>query len=280
MGKESRNQGAASGFQSRAPFLSQWARPPVKTTLQLALVFVVGLAGGLLGSTLLGGGGAVRASDSASELTESSPEAQLRALEERMTYLERSAEAGTLALGDLETRMLALSRRETGPAAAAPAAGGAGDPAAGLDLASMPTGAGFDAAVVAAVERREEAERLAREAERAQRREERVKRTADELAAELGLDGAQKDAITRAMLESTAAREAFFEGMRESGTFDREGARQVISDIRSKELAAAGAVLNESQLQRYSEATDFGRGFGGRDGGGGGGNRDTGRGGF
>jgi hypothetical protein len=253
----------------------------VKTTLQFLLVFVVGLAGGLLGSTLLGGGApASAASDAGSAGL--SPDARFRAVEERLVLLERSAEADTLALGDLETRMLALSRRETQPAAAELAAS-AGDPAAGLDLASMPTGAGWIPIVKATMEEIEATERQQREAERAQRREERVKRTADELAAELGLDGAQKDAITRAMLESTTAREAYFEGMRENGNFDREGARQVITEIRTKELAAASAVLNETQMQRYTAATDFGRGFGGgRDGGGqgGGGNRDGGRGGF
>lgn len=249
----------------------------MKTPIQLLLLFVVGLAGGLLGASLFGGGTGNAALADGLDRGEVSTASLLRALESRVMLLEREAEANNLAVSELDARVQAATRHEVPAASAAAVASGEGAAPGALDLASTPTGPGFDAAVEAAIVRREEAQRQEREAERAQRRDERVQRTVDDLAVELGLDAGQKNSLFAAMKEASTARENFFMAMRDSGNFDREAARKTITEIRDAELAKASAVLNAQQLQRYTEVSDAGRDFGrGGPGGGGQGGRNQG----
>ncbi len=241
----------------------------MQTFVKLALVFVIGLAGGLLGASLMSGSGTTQPAlaDSGDGVN---AEAGLRTLAERVMLLEREAEAHSLAMEDLNARVISASRRETGAALAAGAGSAATPEEGGVSFADLPTGPGFDAMVDAAIDRREEVEQSAREAQRAQQREERVQRTLEQLTADLGLDAKQVGVVEQALRESTVAREAFFAEMRDGGNFDRDAARSKMTEIRTTELASVKTVLSADQLEKYSSATDFSRGFGGRNDGGGG----------
>lgn len=245
--------------------------------LKTVLLFAIGLLGGLLGASLIGGGSSPQAQSSNGTGLDAVSATAFKAAEERILLLEREAESQDLAMADFNTRLLAATRRESLPEAAVAAAlDPNGNPTLGsLNLTDLPTGPSFDSAVAAVIQKREEDERAARELEREQRREERVKRTMEQLTTELGLDARQADAVGAALKESTTAREKFFEQM-QSGNFDRDAARAQMSQIREAEIKAVSAVLSPTQVESYSKATDFGggRGFGGGQGGG------PGRGGF
>lgn len=242
---------------------------------RLSLVFVVGLAGGLAGSVLFGGGpsGATGGDSGASA---GSPDRLLASLQDRMLAAEGAIESQRLAYDDLDGRMIALSRRADTDVMLANAGGAAalGGEGATLGAADMPTGQAFDAAVNAAIERREELERQQREAEREQRREERVAELADRITADLGLDATQSKVVKDAISESWAAREALFAGMRDNPgpqpQFSREEIGQKMADLRTQELDKVGAVLTPAQLETYTAMTNFGGrgGFGGDAGGG------------
>lgn len=241
--------------------------------LKTVLVFVVGLLGGLLGASLIGGG-----SDRSAEVVggtglDAVSATAFKSLEERLMLLEREAAAQDLALADFDTRLLAATRREAAPnpAASAAALDPNGNPDLGaLSLTDLPTGPSFDAAVAAVIQKREEEERAARELERAQRREERVARTVEQLTADLGLDARQAEVVGQALRESTTAREQFFDQFQQGGgaNMDREAVRAQMTQIREAEIAKVGAVLTPAQVETYTRTTDFGggRGQGGRGG--------------
>jgi hypothetical protein len=241
----------------------------MQTFVKLTLVFVIGLAGGLLGASLMSGGSTPQPglADSGDGV---SVESELRTLKERVIWLEREAEAHGLAMEDLNARVISASRRETGAALVAGEGSFATPGEGGISLGDLPTGPGFDAMVDAAIDRREEVEQTARETQRAKQREERLQKTLEQLTADLGLDAKQASVVEQALRESTVAREGFFEEMREGGSFDRDAARSKMTEIRTTELAAVKTVLSADQLEKYSSATDFSRGFGGRSDGGGG----------
>lgn len=238
--------------------------------LKTVLVFVVGLLGGLLGASLIGGG-SVRSADvvGGTGLDAVSATA-FKGLEERLILLERETEAQDLALADFNTRLLAATRREAAPSPTAAALDPNGNPELGaLSLTDVPTGPSFDAAVAAVIQKREEDERATQELERAQRREERVKRTVEQLTTDLGLDARQAEVVGAALTESSMAREKFFEQM-QGGNFDREAARTQMTQIREAEIAKVSVVLTPTQVESYTRTTDFGggrgQGFGGRGG--------------
>jgi hypothetical protein len=249
--------------------------------LKTVLVFVVGLLGGLLGASLIGGGDrAATAESSGGTGLDAVSATAFKGLEERLMLLEREAESQDLAMADFNARLLVASRRDAGPvASAASALDSNGNPELGsLSLTDVPTGPAFDAQVLAVVQQKEADEEAARELEREQRREERLKRTMDQLTTDLGLDARQAEVVGAALKESTMAREKFFEQM-QGGNFDRETARAQMTQIRESEIAKVSAVLTPTQVESYTRTTDFGggRGQGGGPGFGGGG---QGRGGF
>jgi len=240
--------------------------------LKMVVVFVVGLLGGLLGASLMSGGGSEATVAAGGTGLDAVSATAFQDLEERLMLLERETEAQDLALADFNTRLLAATRREAAPSAsAALALDPNGSPEAGaLSLTDAPTGPRFQAEVLAVLEQKEEAERAAAELERAQRREERVQRTVDQLTADLGLDAKQAEVVGQALRESTAAREKFFEQMQQGGggNMDREAVRAQMTQIREAEIAKVGGVLTPAQIETYTRATDFGngRGQGGRGG--------------
>ena len=250
----------------------------MQNLLKAALFLLIGLLGGLLGATLLHGGSepADGASQSGTGLDAVSATA-FQELAERVMLLERSADAQDLALEEFDGRLLSLGRREQPAGLAAEAQPGAAASDAGLALAEFPVGPGFDAAVVAALERREAEERAEREQQRVQRRDARLTDVAQQLATEAGLDSAQQNAVLKVMKETAVARETYFEQMQRGGDVDREAARAKMTEIRQAEVAAVSAVLTPAQMQVYTRLTESGRDFGGRagrDGQGGGGRGD------
>lgn len=232
---------------------------------KLSLTFFVGLAGGLTGAVLFGGGdpGSVASGGVAAE----GDDRLLRTLETRLLVLEGSVEAQRLAYDDLDGRVLAISRRPDLSASLAQAEDA--PDAASLSLADLPVGAALTAEVEAVLAKREAEEQARREEERVQRREERVAQTAERISTELGLDASQSAVVKTALGESWAAREAIFEEMRNNpagGPPDREAIGQKMSEIREAELAQVGGVLTPQQVEAYTSMTNFGR-FGGDNGG-------------
>lgn len=120
---------------------------------------------------------------------------------------------------------------------------------------------------------KEEDDQRQRELERQQRREERMLEQADKIAAELGLNRADRDALHSVMVEESARREALFTSMRENGFGDRETVRaemQVINEWKEGELSSRFGEDLAGQIDEMDGNGGFGRGGrGGGDTGGG-----------
>ena len=237
-------------------------------TALLSIAVAAGFAGGFIGSVLFAPTSPGSADD-AGETTLYAREAEVRDLTDRVVAVETATNAHDLSLGILGGRYEDLAARvpSTGP----PGPEGYG-PGGEMLLADgdLPTGPAFDNMVNAVIEQREEAEQAEREAQRAERRQEQLQRRVDRLAEEMGLNGGQKDQLMKALQESTDRRDQVFADMRESGTWDREAARTVMSDLRTAETNSLSTFLTEEQVStvQASGGMDFGRG--GRGGGGGG----------
>ncbi len=229
------------------------------------LMFVVGLAGGLVGALFLGSDRGASQHSASESVYAADP--LLKALDQRIMELESGAAAQQLAFEDLNGRLLNASRRPDPSALALAQPAGAAD---AFNFADMPSGPGMDAMVEAVIVQREERERAEREAERATRRAERVAELTQRMTTEMGLDASQSQVVSSALSESWAAREAMFAGFQDGRgmTMDREAIGKQMTEIRNKEMAAVGSVLTPAQVETYSSLSDFGRGFGGGSGGG------------
>ena len=251
-------------------------------TAQLALVLVAGFAGGVAGSAFFAPPASDAGDGGSSAADQAGLAGDMRDLEERMISVERASEARDLSLSVLEGHYESLaSELESRTAPGAGAVGPDGEPLI-LDPGSIPTGAGFDAAVAAVIEQREAAEAEQRRQERAEREAERIEQRAQELAKELGLDSRQAEQLAQVMKESSEKRNEMFTEMRESGNWDREAMREGMAEIRDAEIAELSDVLSAEQLAGYQESASSDRGMmrgmggGGNRGGGGGGNNNGG----
>lgn len=133
------------------------------------------------------------------------------------------------------------------------------------------------------VAQKEEDDRKARQEERDQRNAERLLERADEIAAELGLNRTDRDALHSVMLEESTRRSNAFEAMREGGFGDRDTMRaemEAIGEWKDTELITRfGDDLADKIDDLDGGGNPFGRG-GNRGGNrGGGGNGGGGRGG-
>jgi len=238
--------------------------------LQTFLIFVTGILGGLVGSTLLGSS----ASDSDTPAkTMTATEAgvdlskQLDAMQMQLDNMERQLEvqSGTiLSLKDRVSSAVEMDRALRD-----------GRMPSGEDFPlaanSMPTGQGFDAAVDAVIQQRQQRENAEREARREERRQEQLDARVAELSEQLGLDGTQTEVLAKALNDSSVARNEFFADMRENGWGDRDGIRTRMTEIRKQETEALSIALTPEQMTQYTELNDS-RGFGGFGGGRGSGN--------
>lgn len=234
---------------------------------QIFLLFVVGLAGGLMGSLILsdpaGQGGA---GESSSSISTDSADARLTArldeLQDTLDILVEDVARQRSNLAILDTRLAGVqaerrSNRDGDRGGAAPQ-----DPFAGLDPSEIPTGRGFDAAVIAAVEKREADAAAQREVERAQRREEQLERQMERYIEELGLDDYQAGQMKTILNDTSVARNEFFTEMRESGVMDRQLIREKMTEINDSQIEQLGNVLTSVQMSQYTEMT-ANAGFGG-----------------
>lgn len=240
---------------------------------QTFLIFVTGLAGGILGSIALGpaadstdpgtSGQGQPALTSDSELS-----AVIDAMQGDMAQLGNEISQQKSAIQSLDARLANIQALQGNSPS--------GDPLAGLDPAEIPSGSSFDAAVNAAIEKREADEAAERDARRAERREEQMERRMENYVTELGLDAAQADQMKTILLETDTARSDLFTEMRDSGNMDRETIRDMMSELNETQNEKLSEVLNPTQMEQYTEMSSnrgFGGGFGGRGGG------NTGRGG-
>ncbi|MDA0667399.1 MAG: hypothetical protein O3A95_02355 [Planctomycetota bacterium] len=239
--------------------------------LQTFLIFVTGILGGLVGSTLL--------STSDSEATSGAETTaatevgadfgkQLDSLQMQFDNMERQLEVqgGTiLSMKDRVSSAVEMDRAlrdgrlpdgEEFP----------------LASNSIPTGQGFDAAVGAVIQQREEQEDAERDVRREERRKEQLETRIAELSEQLGLDSSQTEVLSKALNDSSVARNEFFADMRENGWGDREGIRTRMTEISEQETNALSASLSPEQMTQYAESNDS-SGFGGFGGGNRGGNR-------
>lgn len=250
--------------------------------LQTFLILVTGLIGGLLGSTLLSSSDS-DASPSAEAIAATETEAdlgkQLDSMQMQLDNMERQLEVqggSILSMKDRVSSAVEMDRAlrdgrlpdgEEFPLASNP----------------IPTGQGFDAAVGAVIQQREEQEDAERDERREDRRQEQLETRIAELSEQLGLDSSQTEALSSALNDSSVARNEFFADMRENGWGgDREGIRERMTEIGEQETEALSASLTPEQMTQYAESNEA-RGFGGFGGGnrgsGGGGNRGGGGGG-
>lgn len=243
---------------------------------QTFLIFAVGLAGGLVGSTLLSSPTA--ASDSTSTggsnaelVADGDFGAVLDTMQADLAMLTQEVALQRNHMSSLDTRLAGVQASQ---AESRMAGGGAAmDPLAGLDPGEMPSGMGFDAAVNAAIEKREADESATRDAARDVQREERLERDMERWTEELGLSADQASQMKTILNDTTVARTEFFTEMRESGTMDRELMRERMTELGETQNEQLGNVLDTTQMATYTESSSssfFGGGFGGRRGGGGG----------
>jgi uncharacterized membrane protein YgcG len=241
---------------------------------QTFLIFAVGLAGGLVGSTLMSSPSAApdgaSAGDSGAALSAGADLGTvLDTIQADLAMLTQEVALQGNQMSSMDTRLAGV---QTSQAKTRAAGGAAMDPLAGLDPGEMPSGMGFDAAVNAAIEKREADEAATRDADRTVRREERLDREMEKWTTELGLSTDQASQMKTILNDTTKARTDFFTEMRESGTMDRELMREKMTEMGDSQNEQLGNVLDATQMATYTESSansGFG-GFGGRRGGGGG----------
>ena len=244
----------------------------------LTLAVAAGFAGGFVGSIFLAPAGSADDSASSGEIVLYANEADLRALTERMQAVESATNSHDLSLGILDGRYDELAARIPRGVPGTPGEGNYG-PSGELAMApgSIPTGPGFDAAVAAVIQQREEADAAERQRQREERQEEALKRRAEQLATEIGLDARQTEQLVEAMRDAQTKREEAFTAMRESGNFDRDQARASMEQLRAVELESVAKFMTPEQVTKYQEsgASNAFGGRGGQQGFGGGGGRGT-----
>ncbi|MGB0952518.1 MAG: hypothetical protein ACPG31_04795 [Planctomycetota bacterium] len=239
--------------------------------LQTFLIFVTGLIGGLIGSVLLADGGSEATSmDSDSGYTAAADEdlnKTLQALQAKVDTMGRTLELQSSTLLNMQEQMSSAVEMDRALRQGTLPGGEPLPPGMGMAAADMPTGPGFDAALDAALQQRDEAEAAERAERREERRVEQLEQRVADLALELGLSEAQTEEFGRILDDSSKARNDFFTEMRESGSWgDRDSMRAKMTEFRETELESLGGLLNSEQLTQYTELTEF-TGFGGRGGG-------------
>jgi hypothetical protein len=254
--------------------------PALKVMNQLGqtfLIFAVGLAGGLVGSVLLSSP-TNHVEDAATSAPGSSQQATndyakvLDGIQGDLAMLTDEVAQQRNMMRALDSRI--ASTQATRNDARLGAVGVELDPLAALNPSEIPSGQGFDAAVNAAIEKREADEAAVREAERAAQREERLNAQMENYIKELGLDANQAAEMKTILNDATVARTAFFNEMRESGSMDRELMREKMTELSDTQNEALGNVLNPTQMGQYTEmSANSGFGGGRRTGGTGGGAR-------
>jgi len=247
---------------------------------QTFLIFVVGLAGGLVGSMVLStpssnAEGTAAGANGASQQEANDHSKVLDGIQGDLAMLTDEVAQQRNMMRALDSRIASTqaARNDARPGAV----GVELDPLAALSPSEIPSGQGFDAAVNAAIEKREADEAAVRDAERAVQREERLNAQMENYIKELGLDANQAAEMKTILNDATVARTEFFTEMRESGSMDRELMREKMTELSDTQNEALGNVLNPTQLEQYTEMSansGFG-GFGGgrRTGGTGGGAR-------
>ncbi|MCP4094388.1 MAG: hypothetical protein GY747_13175 [Planctomycetes bacterium] len=234
---------------------------------QTFLIFVTGLAGGIVGSMVLGTStGATDPVDSGKNQTVLTSDSELTAvidaMQGDMAQLGSEISQQKSVIQSLDARLANIQTLQGDGLIGGNSLNS--DPLAGLDPAEIPSGNSFDAAVNAAIEKREADEAAERAAQRAVRREEQMERRMENYVTELGLDAAQADQMKAILLEGDTARSDMFTEMRESGTMDRQAMRDAMTELNESTNEKLGAVLNPTQMEQYSEmsSNSFG-GFGG-----------------
>lgn len=251
---------------------------------QTFLIFVTGLAGGIVGSMVLGpSAGSADSADGGQTQTILASDNELsgviESMQGEMALLGNEISQQNTVIQSLDARLANIQVLQ-GDGLVGGASQNA-DPLAGLDQSEIPSGNSFDAAVNAAIEKREADEAAERDAQRAVRREEQMERRMENYVTELGLDAAQADQMKTILLDGDKARTDFFTDMRESGTMDRQAMREAMTELTETQNEQLSTVLNPTQMEQYSEMSSnrggFGGGGGGRGAGGGGGNTGGGR---
>ena len=241
--------------------------------LQTFLIFVTGILGGLVGSTLLSSGDSDAASSTstvASSEVDVDLGKQLDSMQMQLDNMERQLEVQNGTILSMKDRVSSAAEMDRALRDGR-LPGGEEFPLASVN--SMPTGQGFDAAVDAVIQQREEKEDAERTARREERRVEQLDERVAELTEQLGLDASQTEVLAKALNDSSLARNEYFADMRENGRGDRDEIRARMAEIGEQETEALSASLNSDQMAQYTELNSS-RGFGGFGGGGsrGGGN--------
>jgi len=189
------------------------------------LYFTIGLAGGLVSAVVVSspsGGSDDQPVAGSSE--EGLLASRVKSLQDELALLRDDVSQQHNAMRILDSRLAGI--QDSGPDSLGGMDIPDADALAALSPADMPSGMAFDAAVNAAIEKREADEAAEREEQRAVRRAEQLDRQMERYTQELGLDADQASQMKTILSETTEARNAFFSEMRESGTMDREMIRE------------------------------------------------------
>ncbi len=233
----------------------------MNTTLQGFVILLLGLLGGLLSQVLLGSSSAadpLPALESRVQAADADLAKQLQSLQVAVDSLNRQLELQSSTLMHLQDQMAGVAELERS-LRSGQLPEGVPMP---LAMENMPTGMGFDAAVDAVIQQREQQQQAERAERREEMRKEQLARRVEELAEQLGLAPEQKDAFAQALDQASKERSAFFAEMRETGFLGRDAISEKMIAIREQEMDQLRPVLSEEQLSQYEELTTF-RGFGG-----------------
>lgn len=251
----------------------------MKPLTQTLMMFVVGLLGGVVGALVISPAPSSEPNTSTEATAGASVEKQLEEIQEQLDGLSRSVDLHGSTLSQLEDSQenIAQEMAESLAKGVLPDGTPLQMP---LNMGDMPAGPGFDSMVAAVIEQRDQEEAAARDERRREAQAQKIEERSKRLAEELGLDAVQTDQLAKVMTETNDARNAFFQEMRENGTWDRDAIREGMETLRTEESDKLDDFLTPTQLEQYSEQSNtFGGGFGGgrRGGGGGGGGNNGGR---
>jgi len=243
----------------------------MKPLTQTLMMFVVGLLGGVVGALVISPAPSSEPNTSTEASAGASVEKQLELIQEQLDGLSRSVDLHGSTLSQLEDsqKNIAQDMAESLAKGVLPDGTPLQMP---MNMGDLPAGPGFDTMVAAVIEQRDQEEAAARDQRRQEAQAQQIEERSKRLAEELGLDAVQTDQLAKVMTETNDARNAFFQEMRENGTWDRDAIREGMDNLRVEESEKLGDFLTPTQLEQYSEqSSGFGGFGGGRRGGGGGG---------
>jgi hypothetical protein len=204
--------------------------------------------------------------DAADQALLSALSEEFRALRAELQALRAEQASLGLRVTEIESRPAALAVREPVGGPSSEEVAQAMEMVAAIQHPDSTASPGLETFVLDVLGEKEERERAEREERRLAALTDVLHERVQELSGELGLSSYQEQELFGVLSAEATRRDAFFEELRESGSWDRRTMRDTMGKLREETLTALQTVLTPEQLERYRELEDrppfFGGGFG------------------